>query len=122
MEAARAGGKIAGEVRKAVEAQIGVPVIRSKNAAQLNQVVINLIESGIPTAEAPKIVVGQVICSHAEELAQLQQVGCIRHGGAPLPAGDGLAGYQQIPFPFCNKSFQPEYWGWYPGKTAARRE
>ena len=41
---ARAGGKVAGDARKAIEAQTGVPVITSKNAAQLNQVVTNLLE------------------------------------------------------------------------------
>ncbi|MGM9608504.1 MAG: Bro-N domain-containing protein [Oscillospiraceae bacterium] len=44
VEVARAGGKVAGDARKAVEAQTGVPVITSRNAAQLNQVVTNLIE------------------------------------------------------------------------------
>ena len=53
-EISRAGGKVAGDARKAVEAQTGVPVITSKNASQLNQVVANLIESGIPTAKDPK--------------------------------------------------------------------
>lgn len=53
IEVARAGGKVAGDARKAVEAQTGVPVITSKNAAQLNQVVTNLLESEIPTTEDP---------------------------------------------------------------------
>ena len=44
IEIARAGGKVAGDARKAVEAQTGVPVITSKNAAQLNEVVTMLIE------------------------------------------------------------------------------
>ena len=44
MEIARAGGKVAGDARKAVEAQTGVPVITAKNAAQLNQVVEQMIE------------------------------------------------------------------------------
>ena len=44
IEVARAGGKVAGDARKAVEAQTGVPVITEKNAAQLNQVVIQMIE------------------------------------------------------------------------------
>lgn len=35
---------MAGDARKAVEAQTGVPVITSENAAQLNQVVTVLIE------------------------------------------------------------------------------
>ena len=41
---ARAGGKVAGDARKAIESQTGVPVITSKNSAQLNQVVTNLLE------------------------------------------------------------------------------
>lgn len=44
IEVARAGGKVAGDARKAIEAQTGVPVITAKNAAQLNQVVTSLIE------------------------------------------------------------------------------
>ena len=45
VEVARSGGKIAGDARKAIERQTGVPVITSKSAAQLNQVVTNLIEA-----------------------------------------------------------------------------
>ena len=45
IEVARSGGKVAGDARKAIEQQTGVPVITSKNAAQLNQVVTNLIEA-----------------------------------------------------------------------------
>ncbi len=41
---AREGGEAAGIARKAVEERTGVPVITAKNAAQLNQVVTNLIE------------------------------------------------------------------------------
>ena len=44
IEIARAGGKVAGDARKAVETQTGVPVITSQNAAQLNQVVTEMIE------------------------------------------------------------------------------
>ena len=44
IDVARAGGKVAGDARKAVEAQTGVPVITSKNAAKLNQVVTQMIE------------------------------------------------------------------------------
>ena len=44
MRVAREGGEAAGEARKAVEARTGVPVITSKNAAQLNQVVTDMIE------------------------------------------------------------------------------
>ena len=45
VEVARSGGKVASDARKAIEQQTGVPVITSKNAAQLNQVVTNLIEA-----------------------------------------------------------------------------
>ena len=45
VEVARSGGKVTGDARKAIEQQTGVPVITSKNAAQLNQVVTNLIEA-----------------------------------------------------------------------------
>ena len=45
VEVARFGGKVAGDARKAIEQQTGVPVITSKNAVQLNQVVTSLIEA-----------------------------------------------------------------------------
>lgn len=41
---AREGGEAAGIARKAVEERTGVPVITSKNAVQLNQVVTDLLE------------------------------------------------------------------------------
>ena len=44
IDVARAGGKVAGDARKAIETQTGVPVITSKNAAQLSGVVTNLLE------------------------------------------------------------------------------
>ena len=44
IDVARAGGKVAGDARKAIETQTGVPVITSKNATQLNEVVTNLLE------------------------------------------------------------------------------
>lgn len=47
---AREGGEAAGEARKAVEARTGVPVITAKNAAQLNQVVTQMIE-GVVTPD-----------------------------------------------------------------------
>ena len=37
IDVARAGGKVAGDARKAIETQTGVPVITSKNAAQLSE-------------------------------------------------------------------------------------
>ncbi len=48
---ARAGGKVAGDARKAIESQTGVPVITSKNAAQLNQVVTDLLEGATAQSE-----------------------------------------------------------------------
>lgn len=44
IDVARAGGKVAGDARKAIETQTGVPVITSENAAQLSEVVTNLLE------------------------------------------------------------------------------
>ena len=54
VEVARSGGKVAGDARKAIEQQTGVPVITSKNAAQLNQVVTNLLESAEIFADGDK--------------------------------------------------------------------
>lgn len=42
---AKRGGKIAGNARKELEEEIGGSVITSKNAAELNDVVVNLIEN-----------------------------------------------------------------------------
>lgn len=50
---AREGGEAAGIARKAVEARTGVPVITSKNAAQLNQVVANVLENSITETPDP---------------------------------------------------------------------
>ena len=41
---AKKGGEIAGEARKNIEKQIGKPVITSKNAVELNKVMVDLIE------------------------------------------------------------------------------
>lgn len=43
VKVAREGGSIAGNTRKAIENRTGTPVITSKNASELNQVVTNLI-------------------------------------------------------------------------------
>lgn len=48
---AREGGEAAGIARKAVEERTGVPVITSKNAAQLNQVVTDLLEGATTPPE-----------------------------------------------------------------------
>ena len=52
MRVAREGGEAAGEARKAVESRTGVPVITSQNAAQLNQVVTDLIEGAVAEPES----------------------------------------------------------------------
>ena len=51
IDVARAGGKVAGDARKAIESQTGVPVITSKNAAQLHQVVTDLLEGTTTSPE-----------------------------------------------------------------------
>lgn len=50
---AKAGGEVAGRARKDIEAQTGVPVISAQNAAQLNQVVTQMIE-GVVAEEKPQ--------------------------------------------------------------------
>lgn len=55
MAVAREGGEAAGIARKAVEERTGVPVITPKSAAQLNQVVTDLLEGAVSdTKEKPK--------------------------------------------------------------------
>ena len=49
-EIAQRGGKYAGDTRKAIEADTGRPIVTSQNAAQLNAVVVDVIE-GIAEAE-----------------------------------------------------------------------
>ena len=52
---AKAGDQVAGRTRKDIESQSGTPVITTKNAAQLNQVVTNLLEGAVSgTTEKPK--------------------------------------------------------------------
>ena len=51
---AREGGEAAGIARKAVEERTGVPVITSKNATQLNQVVTDLLESVVTDSSDEK--------------------------------------------------------------------
>jgi hypothetical protein len=53
LKVARAGGEAAGDARRAVEARTGVPVVTSKNAAQLNQVVTDMIE-GVASTDTDK--------------------------------------------------------------------
>lgn len=45
LEVARSGGEIAGDARRAIEKRTGKPVITSQNAAQLNAVVTQMIET-----------------------------------------------------------------------------
>ena len=51
MAIAREGGEAAEIARKAVEDRTGVPVITSKNAAQLNQVVTDLLKGATAQSE-----------------------------------------------------------------------
>lgn len=50
VQVARRGGSVAGIARQALEAETGKPVITSQNAAQLNAVVVDMIE-GVADAE-----------------------------------------------------------------------
>ncbi len=50
LEIAKRGGGVAGVARQAVEAQTGKPVITSKNAAQLNTVLVDMIEGVADTS------------------------------------------------------------------------
>ena len=50
---ARRGGKVAGDARRAIEADTGRPAVTAENAAQLNTVVTEMIE-GVAEADRPK--------------------------------------------------------------------
>ena len=55
LEVAKAGGQVAGRTRKDIESQSNTPVISPKNAAQLNQVVTDLLEgAATDMSEMPK--------------------------------------------------------------------
>ena len=55
LEVAKAGGQVAGRTRKDIESQSNTPVISPKNAAQLNQVVTDLLEgTAADTNEMPE--------------------------------------------------------------------
>ena len=55
LEVAKAGGQVAGRTRKDIESRSNTPVISSKNAAQLNQVVTDLLEgAAADTNEMPE--------------------------------------------------------------------
>ena len=49
---ARRGGKVAGDARRAIEADTGQPAVTAQNAAQLNAVVTDVIE-GVAEADKP---------------------------------------------------------------------
>ena len=49
---ARRGGKVAGDARRAIEADTGRPAVTAQNAAQLNAVVTDMIE-GVAEADKP---------------------------------------------------------------------
>ena len=51
---AQRGGRVAGNARKEIEQQTGRPIITSQNAAQLNEVVTNMIEGVISEDETEK--------------------------------------------------------------------
>ena len=50
---ARRGGKVAGDARRAIEADTGRPAVTAENAAQLNAVVTDVIQ-GVAEADKPK--------------------------------------------------------------------
>ena len=52
LEVAKAGGQVAGRTRKDIESQSNTPVISSKNAAQINQVITDLLKDA--TSNMPK--------------------------------------------------------------------
>ena len=52
LEVAKAGGQVAGRTRKDIEPQSNTPVISSKNAAQINQVITDLLKDA--TSNMPK--------------------------------------------------------------------
>ncbi len=56
LDTARAGGAVAGRTRKDIESQSDAPILTSQNAAQLNQVVADMIEgvAAEPPPEGPE--------------------------------------------------------------------
>ena len=52
LEGAKAGGQVAGRTRKDIESQSNTPVISSKNATQINQVITDLLKDA--TSNMPK--------------------------------------------------------------------
>ena len=54
IKVARQGGEVAGIARKALEERTGATVITSKNAAQLNNVIVDMIEGVVSAEESEK--------------------------------------------------------------------
>ena len=69
MAVAREGGEAAGIARKAVEERTGVPVITPKNAAQLNQVVTDLLEGAVSDTKENNIFYIPMFCLSGEAAA-----------------------------------------------------
>ena len=53
-DVAQRGGRVAGNARKEIERQTGRPIVTSQNAAQLNEVVTNMIEGVVSEDEEEK--------------------------------------------------------------------
>ena len=53
-DVAQRGGRVAGNARKEIERQIGRPIVTDQNAAQLNEVVTNMIEGVVSEDEEEK--------------------------------------------------------------------
>ena len=51
---AQKGGRVAGEARRSIEQQTGKPVVTAQNAAQLNAVVVDMIEEVAKTDSTDK--------------------------------------------------------------------
>ena len=52
MAGGKRGGKVAGDARRAIEADTGRPAVTAENAAQLNAVVTDVIQ-GVAEADKP---------------------------------------------------------------------
>lgn len=66
-QVARRGGRIAGNARKELEQEIGQPVITAQNAAQLNEVVVELITDGFSVSSEEEV--RQKLAEAEKELA-----------------------------------------------------
>ena len=61
VQVAQTGGAIAGHARQEIEEKTGKPVISSKNAVQLNQVVTDMIEGAAPKVQHHNVYTGNCI-------------------------------------------------------------